>query len=267
MQRSSEYLTLVGLFSLVGVCILLMSSPEDIFSSLMVIDVSKTQKTAYEMLVSTKFDFRKTEELTALPKEIAGLASRDISISKSEGKMGALLKRMYSDENASVLFLLLSSKNMTEFHNLEICYEGSWNITEKEILNIKTEKLGEAGFQDIHVNKFIIQRGNLEMVVLHWFMWDGGIVRSDKNFMLIQVGTVIDESKADAEQEAIEFTRDFFLQMYKPVIRSKNIGTQILERFGTAGYLIDAALIIVPFIMIFNAKIFYRDERKEKNRK
>jgi len=266
MQRSQEYLTLIGLFSLVGVCILLLSSPEDIFSSLMVIDVSKTQKTAYEMLVSTKFDFRKTEELPNLPKSIADLDSREIDISKSEAKMGALLKRMYSDENNSILFLLLSSKNMTEFHNLEICYEGSWNITEKEVLDIKTEKLGEAGFQDIHVNKFIIQRGNLEMVVLHWFMWDGGIVRSDKNFMLIQVGTAIDESKEQAEEHAVEFTRDFFLKMYKPVIRSENIGTQILARFGAAGYLIDALLIIIPLLMIFNAKIFYRDERKERKR-
>jgi len=255
---------LIGLFSLVGVCILLLSSPEDIFSSLMVIDVSKTQKTAYEMLVSTKFDFRKTGELTNLPKTIGGLSGRDINISRSEAKMGALMKRMYSDENTSVLFLLLSSNNMTEFHNLEICYSGSWNITEKGILDIKTEKVGEAGFQDIHVNKFIVQQSDLEMVILHWFMWDGGVVRSDKNFMLIQVGTVVDESREKAEEEAVDFTRDFFLQMYKPVVKSGSIGTQIIDRFGPAGYAIDALLVVVPLVMVFNERIFRRDERKKK---
>lgn len=255
------------MFSLVGVCILLLSAPEDIFSSLMVIDVSKTQKTAYEMLVTTKFDFRKTEELKLLPTEMAGMESREINITSAEGRMGALMKRMYSDGNRSVLFLLLSSKNMTEFHNLEICYEGAWNITDKEVMNIQTEKLGESGFQEIHVNKFIIERGSLKMVVLHWFMWDGGIVRSDRNFMLIQVGTVINENQTDAEELATEYTRDFFMKMYKPVQRSGSIGKQAIDRFGALGYLIDALLILIPVIMIFNAQIFARNERKEKKKR
>jgi hypothetical protein len=265
MQRSQEYITIIGLFSLVGVCILLLSAPEDIFSSLMVIDVSKTQKTAYEMLVTTKFDFRKTDELKQLPENISGLESRDLNITGSEAKMGALLKRMYSDENSSILFLLLSSKNMTEFHNLEICYEGAWNITDKEVLDIKTEKLGEAGFQNIHVNKFIIQRGELEMVVLHWFMWDGGIVRSDRNFMLIQAGTSIDTTREDAEELTKQFTRDFFMKMYKPVQRSGSFGQQAIDRFGALGYVLVGLLILVPLIMIFNARIFHeREERKRK---
>ncbi len=255
MQKSQEYLTVIGLFVLVGVSILLLSSPEDIFSSMMVIDVSQTQKTEYEMLVTTVFDFKKTEELDKLPKIIGGMESRDLEITESEHSMGAVLKRMYSQGNRSVLFILLSSQNMSEFHNLEICYSGSWNLTENVVEGIKAQKLGEAGFDNIHVNKFLIRRGDLEMVVLHWFMWDGGVVRSDKNFMLIQVATPVDQDRQEAIDSAENFTKDFFLTIYKPVAKTKKIGEQIIDVFGVFGYLIDAVLILIPLLMIFNASI------------
>ncbi len=255
MQRSQEYLSIAGLFVLVGACILLFSSPEDIFSSQMVIDVSKDHKTSYEMLVTTVLDFRKTGELSRLPTNIGGLESRDLSITDSEASMGALVKRMYSNENTSILFLLMSSRNMSEFHNLEICYSGSWNITDKEVIEIKTGKPGESGYNSIHVNKFIVQKSGLEMIVLHWFMWDGGLMRNDKNFMLIQVGVPVDTTQEDANEKAEGFVKDFFMKLYKPVQKSKAIGEQMIDGFGIIGGFIDLLLIVVPLLMIFNSYI------------
>jgi len=255
MQRSAEYLTVAGLFLLMAVLVLLLSSPEDIFSSLVVIDVSKTHKTGYEMLVTTLFDFKKREELSSLPKEIANMSARDIDITASEAKMGALVKRMYSRGNESVLFMLLSSQNMSEFHDLTICYGGSWNITENRVMEIQAQRLGEAGYSSIHVNRFIVQRGNLEMVVLYWFMWDGGIVRTDKNFMLIQVATPVEGDREKAVALTSEYTREFFLRMYKPVAKSHVIGQQMADSYGILGYGIDALALLVPLLMIFNSKI------------
>jgi len=248
-------MTVVGLFLLVGVCILLLSSPEDIFSNLMVIDVSKTHKTPYEILVTTIFDFKNAEELGNLPKDIGGLHSRDVPISKTEGKMGAVMKRMYSNGTDAVLFMLLSSENMSAFHSLEVCYGGRWNVTEKEVIPIRVRRLGEGGFHNVHVNKFVVQRGNLEMVVLHWFMWKSGVVRTEKNFVLIQVATPIEESKERAIDLTKRFTADFFLRIYKPVTKSKIIAEQLVDRFGLLGFVINLLLIGLPLIMIFNARI------------
>lgn len=261
MQKNQEYLTVAGLFAFVGVCILLFSSPEDIFSSLMIIDVSKTYKTPYEMLVSTVYDFKKADELRLLPTKISNLTSRDLDYTKTEERMGAMLKRMYSGENESVLLIILSSQNMTEFHNLEICYSGSWNITEKDVIEIKAEKFGEAGVSSIHVNRFLVQRGDIRMVVLHWFMWNGGILRTDKNFMLIEVGAMVEEEEGGTEKtDALtqRFTKDFFQTIYKPVKRSPPIAVQMTEKYGLAGYAINAALILIPLAMIFNARLFGR---------
>lgn len=255
MHKKSEYLTIAGLFLLVAVAIVLVSTPEDIFSSIVVIDLSKTAKTPYEMLVTTVYDFKNSEELGLLPKEIGTMKSRELNITSGEAKMGALMKRMYSDENASILFMLLSSQKMTEFHNLEICYSGSWNITEKDVMEIQSEKLGEAGYNNIHVNKFLIQRGNLEEIVLHWYQWDGGLVRTDKNFLLIQIGTPVENTAENATVVAEEFTKEFFLKMYKPLKKTKPVYQQIIDSYGIAGILINVILILIPITMVFNAQL------------
>ncbi len=255
MLKSQEYITVIGLFLLVGACIILLSTPEDIFSNMMVIDVSRTHKTQYEMLVTTIFDFKNTEELKNLPKNISGLHSRNIETTKTEQKMGAIMKRMYSNSTDGVLFMILSSENMSAFHNLEICYGGRWNITENDVTPIKIRRLGEAGFHNIHVNKFITQRGNLEMVVLHWFMWEGGIIRNEKNYVLLQVAAPIKEDKEETINLTKKFTSDFFLRVYKPVTKSEIIGKQLINKYGLLGVFIDILFILLPASMIFNTKI------------
>jgi len=251
MQRNQEYLTVLGMFALVGVLILLLLTPEDIFSSLMVIDVSRTHKTNYEMLITTSFDFRKTSELSNLPQEIGNFKGYDSEITGQEKEYGAVVKRIYSDGNRSVMFMLLSSNNMSSFHDLSICYSGAYNITENSVLDIKTQKL-EGGFQDIHVNKFIVQRGSLEAVVLHWFMWDGGLMRTDKNYLLIQVAVPVDMNREDAVNLASEFTQEFFLKMYTPIKKSKMVYQQIIDAYGPLGMVIDLALIGIPLLLLFN---------------
>ena len=263
MFKNQEYLTVVGMFLLIGVCIIMFSTPEDIFSSVIVIDVSKTHRTPYEILVTTVFDFKNNDELKNLPKNISGLHSRDVPITKTEREMGAMVKRMYSNETDGVLFMILSSQNMSAFHSMEVCYGVRWNITENKVISIKTSRLGEVGFHDIHVKKFIVRQRNLDMIVLHWFMWEGGLVRTDKDFMLIQVGTSVKESREEATELAKRFTRDFFLRMYKPVTKSKIISQQIMDKYGLLGLLINIILITVPLAMIFNAKIrVNRDAKK-----
>ncbi len=255
MLKTQEYMTVAGLFLFVGVCILLLSTPEDIFSNVTIIDVSRTHKTPYEMLVTTIFDFKNTTELEKLPKDIGGLQSRDVVITETERKMGAMMKRMYSNETDGVLFMILSSDNMSLFHNLEVCYGGRWNITETQVTPIRIKRLGEGGYYDIHVNKFIVQRNNLEMVILHWFMWKGGIVRTEKDFTLIQVATPVDENREEAVELTKKFTADFFLRMYKPVAKSKIIAEQITDKYGLLGYVINTLLIGIPLTMILNTKI------------
>ena len=263
MFKNQEYLTVVGMFLLIGVCIIMFSTPEDIFSSVIVIDVSKTHRTPYEILVTTVFDFKNNDELKNLPKNISGLHSRDVPITKTEREMGAMVKRMYGNSTDGVLFMLLSSQNMTAFHNLEVCYGGSWNISVNDVVAIKAKRLGEVGFHDIHVKRFVAQQKNLEMIVLYWFMWEGGLVRTDKDFMLIQVATPVKESREEATELAKRFTKDFFLRMYTPVTKSKIISKQIMDKYGLFGLVINIILITIPLAMIFNAKIRVdRDAKK-----
>jgi len=105
------------------------------------------------------------------------------------------------------------------------------------VLGIKAGKPGEAGYNDIHVNKFIVEKDGLKMVVLHWFMWRRRH-RAQRQELHAHTARHRRWMKARKRQRSRRRISPglFFQEMYKPVAKSGSIGAQIIDAFGPAGY-------------------------------
>ncbi len=256
MQKTQEYITVIGLFLLVGVVVVLLSTPEDLFSKVLMLDVSRTQKTSHQTLVTSVFDFKDAEELKRLPKNISGLSAREVPFSATEERMGAIVKRLYSNGSDAVSFMLLTSSNASSFHDLHVCYSnGGKNITENKVIPIRARRLGENGYYDIYVNQLLVEKNGFEQVVLYWFMWEGGVVRAEDDYLLVEVSAPVDRDRSAALLLARDFVSDFFMRTYKPIAKSKTLAEQIPLKYGGYGYLTEVFMVLLPLLMVFNSKL------------
>jgi len=242
------------LFALSAVCIILFSSPEDIFRGVSIIDTGLYHKTPNELLTASYFDFYDQSDLERFPENISGWIGRDFSPTEWQIRvLGAkvLLLRMYSYEDEKIEFVLVHSENRSSFHSPDVCYKANgWESIGSGIEPVEIHEWGS----NVSVNKLIVRKGNTRKVVLYWYMWGQGIPRNNKNCVLTRVEIPFVDDDAEALGTGKTFVAKLLPQMYKSRMESEIIAKQMVDKFGIFGAIIDVVLISIPLIMILYRK-------------
>jgi len=261
-----EYGTVAGLLLLAVAIIIFLSSPEDVFLSVTLVDTELYHKTPNEIYVNAEFDFYNTTALKEFPKNIGnwwgvGYISDEERVMKQFKTNTALLRKYYNGSR-SVQFVLIKSENETLLHKPEVCYSlaGKFNITEKGTETIKlvnwSMKWAVDTADEFYVNRFYAQKENITEVVMYWYMWNVGPKRSRsvKNSVVVVVSTPIYYTESDdmyALGALKDFASEIFPVMYKPMARSESIGKQLIDKFGIFGIIIEILIIVLLLILIF----------------
>ena len=260
MQHTlEEHGAAIGSFALVILVIILLSAPEDIFLNVAIVDTNLYYKTPDEVYIHMKFNFYDRGALSTFPKNIGNWSGVQYESDEEKAmeafKTDTVLLRKYNDGTRHVKFVLIKSENETALHAPEVCYSVSkWNITKKGIENINPANWG-----NISVNKFSVQKGNANDVVMYWYMWGEGLQRSVKNSVVVMISTPVYYNEPD-ETYALNTLKDFASEivpvMYKPKKKSDIIGKQIINKLGILGIFMEISVIVLLIALIFYNKIF-----------
>jgi len=255
-----EYGTVIGLLLLVNAVIILLSSPEDIFLNVGIIDTNLHHKTPDEVHVYSAFNFYDRTILNEFPENLCSWNGVQYGSDEKRAmeafKTDTVLLRKYYNGSRSVQFVLIKSENETVLHRPEVCYRANkWNVTKKGTENITP--VNWSG--EMYVNKIYVQKGNAKEVVMYWYMWGSGLQRNVKNSVVVMISAPVYYNDPD-ETNAVNTLRDFASEivpvMYKQKEKSGIIGKQLIDKFGIFGVIIEVLIIGLSLVLIFYNKLW-----------
>ena len=132
-----EYSKIIGLFLLVFVISLLLSTPSMIFArSIAVLDTELSHVSEDAVHVRTKIDFGNNEHMRAFPNDIGGWEGSDYNTTRVAESLGAdvMLMRDYINPETfqPVIFLIIQSNKSSSFHPPVVCYPALGYTIEEE---------------------------------------------------------------------------------------------------------------------------------------
>jgi len=259
-----EYSLIIGLLILAVECIILFSSPEDIFRTTVVIDINMYYKTQYERLVLTSLNFYDQSDLERFPATIAGWGSTEFEPTKWELEAlqpKVLLLRIYHKKhpvpgkpenvqmNRDIKFVLIHSGNMSSFHDPKVCYKANgFDVTD---MGMEVIDMQSATAELPYAREIVVQKGNEKEVVLYWYMWGQGVPRDKQHSIMIRISTPIIFDEDESLGVLKDFAEELFPVMYKQKARSSIIAVLLIEKFGIFGFILDALIIAFPFFVMF----------------
>jgi EpsI family protein len=148
------------------------------------------------------------------------------------------VNRLYVNRRGAIVSLYAgyygSQRQGDTIHSPLNCLPGAgWRPTRMGRINIGVAN-GAGEMRDIEVNRLVIEKGLSRQLVLYWYQSHGRVVASEywgraylvvdavrlgrTDGALVRVITPVGASEADAEREAIDFTRSLFplLDRYLP---------------------------------------------------
>jgi hypothetical protein len=122
-----RYSLLIGLFTLVLVIVLLLSTPDFVFSTgVTFIDSELYRSSGDEAYVRTKMDFGSSEDVSAYPTEIGDWSGYDYDVTEIKETLGGdvILLRGYSRPGVyqPLFFLIMQAETESSFHPPPVCY-------------------------------------------------------------------------------------------------------------------------------------------------
>jgi len=294
MNEYKQYTTLIGSVLIVLVVLILLISPQDIFSSVSLIDTELSEASRGGIPVLTKMDLAQEEQLKNFPRQIDEWVGVDQEMPRVKEYLGAdvLVTRAYTkaDIKVPVFLLILQASSISSFHPPPICYKSmgyeveeegkedvyvtdtAWvdiTISEEELSRLPEwqreaiESSPYAGW--VSVKRLVVfKQDNGEVtdrrVVLYFYIKDKMFV-SDK-ISLVQVSALAPPSGPynDAVSAAKELMAEVIPLMYKPHQQGKMFITYLIE-WGIGGYFVILLLFCIPLAIIVCPKVIARRSR------
>ena len=257
-----EYGTIVGLILLAVIVIVLLSSPESIFSNLSTVDTGLNYKTPNEVWVKSRINltFIQNKTLfTEFPKIIGSWEGVQFHAEEKRAKLvfgtDIVLVRKYYNGERDIQFVFVKGENSTDVIHPVRCFGRSWNVTEQGIESVHPEGWNAT----VNVNKLYAQSGNATDVVLYWFMWSGA-QRSVKNCIMVMVVTPVyyNESENTPLSALKDFSSGIIPRMYEYRPKSDIIGKQLINNFGISGVILEISLIGLSLALVFYNRLWKR---------
>ena len=291
MNEYKQYSTLIGSILLVLVIIVLFIGPQDIFSSVSLIDTELSQASGGGIPVKTKMDLAQQEELENLPNEIGDWVGTDQEMPRLKEGLGAdvFLTRAYNkaDLTEPVFLLVMHASNKSGFHPPPICYKAmgyeieeegqeeigvadtAWldmTISEEQLSRLtqwQREEIESSPYGGlISVKKLIVfKQYNGEStdrrIVLYIYIKDKMLV-SDK-ISLVQVSALIPTSGPynGVVSASEELMASVIPLLFQPHEKGEMFITYLVD-WGIGGYFVILLLFGIPLSIIIYPKVLAR---------
>ena len=270
-HRGRDYTNLIGISILLGVVLLLLTSPNMLFSSMTTfIDTELYYSSGNEASVRTKTDFGSREHMAAFPREIGKWTGYDYDTTKYVEKLGAdiMLLRDYEPSTFTqpLFFLILQADTESSFHPPKVCiraqgHEIQEEGDEKVIVTDATWVKGSSS-TSIPLKKLVTTKSSkdgriLERRVVLFCYVKGNQFYTDTITMLqVEALAPISGSYEDTLNEEKSFISQAMPLLFEPGSDSQwhPLIMELLER-GIAGYLTIAFLFLIPVTIIFYPRI------------
>ena len=291
MNEYKQYSTLIGSILFVLIVVILFLSPQDIFSSVSLIDTELSEASDGGIPVRIKMDLAQQEELNNLPHQIGDWVGTDQEMSGVKEYLGAdvFLTRAYNktDLTEPVFLLVMQTSNKSGFHPPPRCYEilgyeieeegkeeigvadTAWvgmTINEEELSRLPQWQREEIEFSPytgwISVKRLIVSKqDNGEItdrrIVLYVYIKDKMLV-SDK-IIMVQVSALIPTlgSYNGVVSASEELMAEVIPLLFQPHEKGKMFITYLLD-WGIGGYFIILLLFCIPLTIIIYPKVLAR---------
>ncbi len=252
---------MTGLILLAVIVIVLLSSPESIFSNLSVVDTGLNYNTPNEVWVKSLLNLTFIQNKTLFiefPKIIGNWEGVQFHSEEKTAKeifmTNIVLVRKYYNGERSIQFVLVKGENSTDIIHPVACFGIAWNITEHGIESVQPNGWNNA---TLNVNKLYAKHGNATKVVLYWFMWSGA-QRSVKNCLMVMISTPVYYNESENTSLSIlkDFSSEIIPKMYEYKPKSDLIGKQLIDNFGIFGVIFEILLIGISLAMVFYNRIW-----------
>jgi len=266
MDFYKQYSLPIGLLCLACVLVLLLSSPQSLFSrEVSFIDTEIDQASGGAVTVRTKMDFGDSEHVRAFPMEIDEWVGFAYDTAATEQAMGAavILLRAYEKPTLDqpLFLVIMQAETNTSFHRPPVCYAfQGYEIAEEgtETILVSDADWAEEGTpKAIPVKKLVVfkeQDGVVteRRVVIYYYV-KGNPVISD-TITMVQVSAVapIDGSYDEILGEVKGFAALTLPYLFDPSADDNNGGILLLQLidWGPGGYVVVILMLIVPLAII-----------------
>jgi len=276
MDFYKRYSLAIGLLVLVGIVVILLTSPSQIFSrGVSFIDTELSQSSGQKAYVTTKIDFGNNEHVQAFPTEIGDWQSIDYDVTVIKESLGAdtMLQRTYyqSIVGNRLFFVIVQADTDSSFHSPPICYQSAgYTIEEEEkdefVVSAtgwvdETEERISPPTISIPVKKLVVYKESdgkvVERRVVLYYYVEGNQFTSN-TITMIRISAIVPVE--GSYEEILNTEKDFAAETFPYMFGSSDEGdTEIifaqLTGAGLLGYFAIAILIFIPLAIMFYPRI------------
>ena len=269
MSKYKRGLTILGITLFVIVIIFLLSSPEMIFSpTVTFIDTELYHSSGNEIPVRTNSDLGNPEHMAAFPMEIGKWQGHDFETTQYAEQLGAevMILRGYepSTYTQPLFFLILQADTESSFHPPDVCVRAQGGeiqeTGEEEVVITNTTWVKEDTAVTIPFKKLVVTNSTesgdiIERRVLLFCYVKGNRFYTD-TITMIQVEALAPIS--GSFEASLTEEKEFIAQAI-PFLFTPGSETEwdpffvILVEWGIYGYVIIAAMCIIPIAIIIFA--------------
>lgn len=280
MDFYKQYSLPIGLLCLACILVLLLSSPQSLFSQqVSFIDTAIDQASGDAVTVRTKMDFGKSEHMRAFPMKIGEWDGFDYDTAATEEQLGAdvIVLRAYHKPslNQPLFFTIMQAETDTSFHRPTVCFPAQgYKIAEegKDVILVTDAAWAEGGKpKEVPVKKLVVYKEEdgavtEKRVVIYYYVKGNPIVSA--TVTMIQVSALAPTVGPYDEilGEVKGFAALSLPYLFDPSADDRD-GKMLLQQllhWGPGGYVILILVLLVPLaIMLYPVISRARQRRLE----
>ena len=273
-----NYSTVIGLFVLVLIIAILLSTPDMIFAKqASFIDTELSHASGHETTVRLRMDFGNVEHIAAFPMTIGDWSGREFAASERyKQSLGAdmLFMRAYWRPGIPhhVFFTIIQGGNRSSFHPPIVCYPALGYTIKEETTDtlimsntswVELPLFGTGEKQEnrsISVKKLVVIKeaadGSVKerRVVLYFYVKDNPL--TSDTVTMVEVSSVIPTDGSD--DGMLDVSKEFMANTIPYMFELRPEGDIIivsLVKLGIVGWLAIAVLLGLPLLVILYPKL------------
>lgn len=271
MRNRRNGFTITGIALLIGITLLLLSSPQQLFSPVATfIDTELNRSSGKEVSVRTKTDFGNQEQVAAFPLSFGKWEGYEYDTTRYVELLGAdvMLLRGYEPETFSqpVFFLILQAKTESSFHSPKRCVLSQGHeIQEEGIEDVFIEStawIKEHDTLSIPFSKLVVCKKSKDGTILErrvlLFCYVKGNQFTTDTITMIQIEAL---APISGSYEGTLSEQKLFLSQAIPLlfdpgeeVKWHPIGLNLIE-WGLPGYIVVTLILLVPILIIVFPKL------------
>ena len=270
-HRRYDLVNLAGIVLFVLVLLLLLTSPGMLFSPVVTfVDTELYIASGNEAPVRTIMDFRSSEQMSAFPREVGKWRGYDYDTTKYVELLGAdvMLLRSYEPRTFSqpLFFLVLQAKTESSFHPPDICVRAQGgeiqSMGDEQVIITDASWVKGSTSLSIPMKLLVVTQPNKDgtikerRIMLYCFVKGNQFYSDTITMIQVEALAPLQGSYEGTLNEEKEFISQAIPLMFEPAKEKEwhPFGLQLIEK-GITGYLIVAAMLLIPAAIIIYPKI------------